>query len=150
MTEDLSMQGTSLSLIPSRLGFDRAVDLACDALTKAISQGGALTRPGVGELEYTKAVSCTRKSLESVAWNGSEHAILAVLLLMVHDLMKIYSPHSYMPEHVRRAEMHGKGVAILLKARTTVSDTHARGTQLLKTMVYDAWMSTFVGLFEAC
>lgn len=138
MVEGLSMQDTSLSLIPARLGSDPTVDIAGEALAQVLR-----TKHGnFNNFVYARAVIALRRSLQSGSWCKSDHAIVAILLLYVHDLTALSRDRSGSEARRRQAVSLGSAVATLLKTR--MADEH-RSTDLglMQTIVYDAWMSTF-------
>lgn len=158
MIERWSMQCTPLSFLPARLGTDHVVDLAAEAVVSLLTntpgamQSSSNKAVTESEHQYGKAVIALRRSLHfNSSWSKSEHAILAIYLLIIYDLAYSTRRCSY-SERRRQAESHGRGLVALLRMRAanlkrlpsfTAVGSHDLD-ELLRTFVYEAWSASFV------
>lgn len=143
VSEVFHLQDTTLFLVPPRIGADRTVDLAAEAVTSVLSdrmgdsEGMACTR------KYVNAIASLRQSMETASWIYSEAILVAVFLLIFRqNLIRLLRPNAGGAES-REAELHARGMVDLLRAQASHFSGSNLYSEILRALRYQAWRESF-------
>ena len=132
----LDLHDTFFAVVPSRIGFDRAVDSAANALIHLFAD---VRRSKASETlctrKYAHAVTLVRQSMLVESWRQSDAALLAIFLLAFHE-------HKLRHEKRLFSDVHRNGMCALLLTQAAVRSDD--DTELVRSLLYQAWSSTFL------
>ena len=132
----LDLHDTFFAVVPSRIGFDRAVDSAANALMHLFADvHGSQAAETLCTRKYAHAVTLVRQSMLIESWRQSDAALLAIFLLAFHE-------HKLRHEDRVFSNVHRNGLCALLV--TQVSIRLDEETELLRSLLYQAWNSSFL------
>lgn len=131
----LDLHDTFFAIIPSRIGTDKAIDSAANALIHLFADcRGDQTSEVLCTQKYAHAITLARESMCEESWRQSDAALLATFLLAFYE-------HKLRHEKRTFSDVHRNGMCALLVAHA--SSRRGQEAEVLRSLLYQAWNSSF-------
>lgn len=132
---ELDLHDTFFAIVPCRIGSDKAIDSAANALIHLFAGvRGDRKSEFLCTQKYAHAITMVRRSMHSETWQQSDAALLAIFLLAFYE-------HKLREEQRAFSELHRKGMCAVLIRQASVRLGHE--TELVRSLLYQAWNLSF-------